>query len=112
MITFEELKTYTVEELYMLSSWIKEIHMDRNPIIEDFYKNFDSSNLKVVTIKVINEKYIEWCNSNGHTPIDIKIFNKICHAYIKKYNIKLTARVKEIKEKDIKVGDKTSDKEK
>jgi hypothetical protein len=108
MISIEELKTYTQEELLLLSDMINEILSKKTNLVDEFFSNLDTSTLDNITVQSIYEKYLDWCNNSKVPCIDKKIFYKVCHDYITKYNIKLTVRKKEKPEKEKKPGIETS----
>ena len=112
MITFEELKTYTQEELIEVSKMIGDLLSNKTDSLDTFFNLLDTKSLKNITVQSIYELYIKWCGENEILCIDKKIFYKVCHNYIKKYNIKLTVREKTKIEKPKETGVKTSSVEK
>lgn len=113
MITFEELETYTPEELTQLLDWVRTLNYKGTTTLEEFFNYF----VTLDTVEEINttflfDSYVDWIgNNNKKELLDKKTFIRLAIPYVTKHNITL-ARVKKIKaEKQTMQGDIVSTKQ-
>lgn len=102
MVTLEELKTYTKEELQTLTSMIKELQKKGDGPIKSFFTQLN--NEIEYTRNDLYELYKSYTLENKFIASDRTVFNIASNLYIDDLKINIKKRIKDKKEKVNKGG--------